>query len=78
VTDASPFGLWLLYRGKEYFLDHDAFPWFLNAPLSKIFDVVEEGIGHLRWPALDVDLSMDSIQSPGSFPLVYEPSPPYP
>lgn len=74
VTDISPFGIWLLYRGKEYFLEFEQFPWFLNAPVQKIFDVVEESQEHLRWPDLDVDLSLDSIKYPGAFPLVYEPS----
>ena len=73
VTDISPFGIWVLYRGKEYFLDYHEFPWFLNAPVQKVFSVTEEGSDHLRWPELDVDLSLDSIKYPGAFPLVYEP-----
>lgn len=77
VSDISPFGLWILYRGTEYFLDHDRFPWFLNAPLRKVFAVTAEGTNHLRWPELDVDLSLDSIQSPDVYPMVYEPSPTY-
>lgn len=73
VTDISPFGLWILYRGKEYFLDYADFPWFLKAPVQKVFKVVEEGFEHLRWPELDIDLTLDSVKSPGEFPLVYEP-----
>lgn len=60
-----------MYRGKEYFLDYEHFPWFLEAPVQKVFSVVEEAEGHLRWPDLDVDLSIDSIQDPGDFPMVY-------
>ena len=26
--------------------------------------------GHLRWPALDVDLTLDSIVNPEAYPLV--------
>lgn len=73
VTDISPFGIWILYRGKEYFLEHEQFPWFFNASIQKVFHVTEEGLEHLRWPDLDVDLSLDSIKYPGAFPLVYEP-----
>lgn len=72
VTDISPFGIWMLYRAKEYFLAFDEFPWFMNAPVQEIFNVMEEGPDHLRWPDLDVDLSLDSIKYPGAFPLVYE------
>lgn len=73
VTDLSPFGLWVLYRGKEFFLDHASFPWFLSAPVQDVFAVLEEGEGHLRWPKLDVDLELGSIQDPAAFPMVYEP-----
>lgn len=73
VTDISPFGIWLLHRGKEYFLSFGNFPWFKNAPVSQIFSVVEEGEDHLRWPVLDIDLSLKSIRNPEDYPLVYEP-----
>ncbi len=73
VTGISPVGLRLIYAGKEYFLNYDEFPWFLEAPVQKVFRVIEEGTGHLRWPELDIDLSLDSIKRPGAFPLVYEP-----
>ena len=72
VTNVSPFGLWILYRGKEYFLDYGDFPWFLNARLRKVFSVVEDAVDHLRWPDLDVDISLDSIRTPGAFPLICE------
>lgn len=78
VTDISPFGIWLLLRGKEYFLGYDDFPWFRDAPVGRVFSVTEEGAGHLRWPALDIDLSLESIKDPGAFPMVYEPVPNYP
>ncbi|WP_211239073.1 DUF2442 domain-containing protein [Desulfonatronum lacustre] len=74
VTDISPFGLWIMYAGKEYFLGYDEYPWFLTAPIQKVFRVIEEGSGHLRWPELDIDLSLDSIKRPGAYPLVYDPS----
>lgn len=77
VTNISPFGIWILLRGKEYFLEYEQYPWFLNAPLQEVFHVTEEGPEHLRWPELDVDLSLDSIKNPGAFPLVYEPSATY-
>jgi len=72
VTDISPFGVWLLYQAKEYFLAFEEFPWFRDAPVQNVFHVTEEGPEHLRWPDLDVDLSLDSINYPGAFPLVYE------
>ena len=72
VTDISPWGIWLLYREQEFFLDHEKFPWFRSAAVDSVFVVIEEAPGHLRWPDLDVDLSIDCIESPDAFPLVYE------
>jgi len=72
VSDISPFGIWLYYYGKEYFLDYNYFPWFKDAPVSSVFQIKEESEGHLRWELLDIDLSIDSIIRPESFPQVYK------
>lgn len=77
VTDISPFGIWILHQGKEYFLSYEVFPWFKEAPIGKVFHLVEEGAEHLRWPELDIDLSLDSIRDPGAYPLIYEPNSSY-
>lgn len=77
VTDISPFGIWILHEGKEYFLDYEDFPWFKEAPISKVFDMKDAGPNHLRWPRLDVDLAISSIRDPGAYPLVYEPKADY-
>lgn len=72
VTDISPFGIWILHRKREYFLAFTEFPWFENAPVRNVFHVTEESPTHLRWPELDIDLSLESIKDPGAFPMVYE------
>ena len=54
---------------KEHFLSYDDFPWFTDQPVSKICNVEEPFEGHFYWPALDVDLSLRSIESPEKFPL---------
>ena len=69
VLNVDAMGIWLLVRGKEYFLAHDEFPWFRDAPIGDVLNVTLEHEGHLRWPALDVDLSIESIEHPESFPL---------
>ena len=72
VTDISPFGIWILHRGEEHFLNFEDFPWFRDAPVRLVFSVIEDGPGHLRWPGLDIDLSLESICNPKEFPLVSE------
>lgn len=73
VVDISPFGIWLNIKGKEYFLPYSEFPWFEHARVKDIFYVRLEGNNHIRWPSLDVDLSLESIENPSLFPMVYVP-----
>ena len=78
VTNIDAFGFWLLVRGKEYFLPYEDYPWFRDARVRDILRVKLVHEGHLRWPALDVDLSLESLQRPESFPLVFKALPPAP
>jgi len=55
--------------GKEKFLPFETFPWFVDAPVSEVFEVEMPGPGHLHWPALDVDIDVESIDHPERFPL---------
>jgi len=71
VTNIDTFGFWLLVRGKEYFLAYEEYPWFKDARVRDILGVRILHQDHLRWPALDVDLSLESLQRPESFPLSY-------
>ncbi len=73
VVDISLFGIWLIITGKEYFLPYSEFPWFKKAPIEDVCEVLLEEEGHLRWPTLYIDLSLESIEDPPSFPMVYEP-----
>lgn len=72
VTHISPHGLWLLVAGKEYFLPYDQFPWFRDARLREIQDIELLHGSHLHWPALDLDLCLESLENPDAFPLIYQ------
>jgi len=65
-------GLWLLLGDKEYFLSYAEFPWFRKATLEQIINVEVLNGHHLHWPELDVDLCLESLAAPESFPLIYE------
>jgi len=73
VTNIDRFGFWLLISDKEYFLSYDNFPWFCKATVEQILAVELLHEKHLHWPDLDVDLSLDSLEQPEAFPLIYEP-----
>jgi hypothetical protein len=69
VTNISKHGFWLLVDGRELFLPFDDFPWFKQAPVEAIVRLERPAPRHLRWPDLDVDLSLDSIDHPERYPL---------
>jgi len=69
VTHISRQGIWLFLNEREYFLSYRNFPWFRDATLREVLQVKRPRTDHLRWPALDVDLHLDSIEHPGRYPL---------
>jgi hypothetical protein len=69
VTNISKHGFWLLFDGRELLLPFAEFPWFKQASVEAILQVERPTLGHLRWPLLDVDLSLDSIEHPERYPL---------
>jgi hypothetical protein len=69
VTHISKNGFWLLLGDEELFLPFVEFPWFKTATVEKIIDVEWPQPNHLYWPELDIDLAVESIRDPVSFPL---------
>lgn len=70
VTNISRHGLWVLVDDEELFLPFREFPWFWSATVASVLHVERPGPRHLRWPDLDVDLTLDSIRHPEKYPLV--------
>lgn len=74
VTNISKHGLWILLGDEELFLPYDEFPWFRNATIGQASQVEWPSPDHLRWPLLDVDLSLESMRNPSAFPLRAKPA----
>ena len=70
VTNVSKHCFWLLLGDEELVVPFAEFPWFRKATIEQISDVEHPTADHLYWPQLDVDLSIQSIRDPASFPLV--------
>ena len=73
VTQISERGLWLLLDQEELFLPFASFPWFREATIRQVQNVKRVRPDHLRWPDLDIDVSLDSIRHPEKYPLVSTP-----
>lgn len=72
VTNVSQHGFWLMLGAQEKFVSFAEFPWFRNASIGQLTTVERPSAGHLYWPALDVDLAVESLEHPERFPLVSE------
>ena len=72
VTNISSHVFWILVNEKEFFLSFISFPWFRQAKLDELFNVELLNNSHLFWPSLDIDLTLDIIENPDKFPLVYK------
>jgi len=70
VTNISARGIWLLLGPREVFLPFKSFPWFRDATVEQLLNVEWPSPHHLHWPALDVDLAVESIDHPEKYPLV--------
>jgi len=70
IQGISPHGFWLLVGEKEYFLDFENYPWFKEAKVAQIFNVTLLHQHHLLWNELDVDLDIESLETPERFPLI--------
>ena len=70
VTNVSQHGFWVLLDEREVFVSFRQFPWFADATIAELSNLERPVSHHLYWPTLDIDLHLDSIESPDSFPLV--------
>lgn len=70
VTNVSTHCFWLLVGDEELAVPYSLFPWFKKATIEQLSRVERPTEDHLYWPELDIDLSVQSLRDPDSFPLV--------
>ena len=70
IGKVSRDGFWLRVDARDLFVPFKLFPWFADASIRQITAVERPSPHHLRWPDLDVDLALASIEHPERFPLV--------
>ena len=47
------------------------FPWFLKATIEQIYHLEFFHGHHLYWPALDIDIDLEALKNPETYPLSY-------
>ena len=75
VTNVSPHGFWLFVGEQELFVPFKDFPWFKDASIREISQVELPSAHHLHWPALDIDLAVESLTHPERYPLISQAQP---
>ena len=70
VSSLGPEWFWLRLDDRKLFVSFKEFPWFQDGRIREIMLVERPSPHHLRWPDLDIDLAIESIESPERFPLV--------
>jgi len=71
VQNVSSHGIWLLVDDREFFMSFKEFPWFLKATIEQIYTLEYFHDKHLHWPALDIDIDVESLKYPEAYPLKY-------
>jgi hypothetical protein len=69
VANISARGVWVFLGDREIFIPFDLFPCLKAAPVGVIVNVKRPQPHHLYWPDLDVDIDLDSVEHPESYPL---------
>ena len=64
VTSINKLGFWLQFGAEELYLPFVEFPRFEHATVAQITGVVCPSASRLYWPALDLDLPLDTIRNP--------------
>ena len=70
VTNVSRHGFRIRIGEREVYASFRDFPWFKDASFREIATVELLSPRHLRWPELDIDLAVDSLDHPERYPLV--------
>lgn len=63
-------GMMISVLGQDYFLSYNRIPWMRDASISEALNVRMSGRNAIEWPALDVDLEIESLKHPERYPLV--------
>jgi hypothetical protein len=70
ILELSRHGFWVDLGNERLYAAFADFPWFARASAEQIGEVQRPSVGHLYWPALDIDLAVASLRDPAAFPLI--------
>lgn len=71
VQSISKEGMWVFLNNQEFFLSFSEYPWFQKATIEQIYDLQLLHGKHLHWPMLGIDIEVELLKNPSTYPLKY-------
>lgn len=71
VTNITGLGIYILIEDKEYFIPFRDYPILLDSTVSQLMNMTFHPPFQLRWDDLDVDIELQALEQPESFPLIF-------
>ena len=68
-------GIMISVGGQDFFLSYNRIPWMRDASIKDVLNVQMSGAEAVEWPALDVDLEIESLRHPERYPLLIKRNP---
>ncbi len=68
-------GIMITVGGQDFFLSYNRIPWMREASIKDVLNVQMCGDEAIEWPALDVDLEIESLRYPERYPLLIKRNP---
>ena len=68
-------GIMITVGGQDFFLSYNRIPWMREASIKDVLNVQMCGDEAIEWPALDVDLEIESLRHPERYPLLIKRNP---
>jgi hypothetical protein len=65
----SATGFVVVIDDREIAVRYRDFPFFRDASEADLRSITRPASEHLRWPRLDIDLELDSLEHPSRYPL---------
>lgn len=72
VTGINDLGLWVLVIDKEYFIPFSDYPGFKDSSVNQILSIRFHPPSQLHWKEIDIDIELDALSQPSSFPLIFK------
>ena len=63
-------GIMICVGDQDFFLSYNRIPWMRDASIKDVLNIQMCGSDAIEWPALDIDLEIDSLRYPERYSLL--------